>query len=151
MKNTLLLALCCLIGFIIQAQVVQWNFSSKKIADKTYEIHLTATVEEDWHIYSQATPKGGPLATQIIVTKNPLISLAGKFIEIGRMKIYHDDAFDVDVYAYTGTVDFVQIVKLKGNPSKSLRTKVNGTVEFMACTKERCLVPEKRSFSISIQ
>jgi thiol:disulfide interchange protein DsbD len=32
---------------------VQWNFSSKKIDSNTYEVHLTASIEGNWHIYSQ--------------------------------------------------------------------------------------------------
>jgi hypothetical protein len=41
-------------GFISQAQdAVKWNFTAKKIADKTYEIHLIPSVQSPWHIYSR--------------------------------------------------------------------------------------------------
>lgn len=160
MRTILLLMFSCLgLGiFSGNAQeVITWNFFAKKVANKTYEIHLTALIEEDWHIYSRATPGGGPLPTTVTFTKNPLVILQGETREKGARIQYHDKAFDVDVYAYAGTVDFVQVVKLKRNLSSeerspaTLKTKINGAVEFMACTNERCLVPEKKSFSVTIQ
>lgn len=129
-----------------KAQVVKWKYSAKKVGDKTYEVRLSAEVDEEWHIYSQGTPKGGPLPTTINFNKNPLVSLNGKVKEEGKMVFYHDEVFDVDVHAYKEKVDFVQLVKLKSNA----KTKVSGTVEFMACTKERCLTPEKKSFSVVV-
>ncbi|TWI85847.1 disulfide bond corrector protein DsbC [Lacibacter cauensis] len=126
--------------------VVKWNFTAKKIADKTYEIHLAAKLEEGWHIYSQSSPEGGPLPTKIVFSKNPLIMLQGKIREEGKMEIYHEDVFDVDVYSYNNKVDFVQLVKLKANA----KTSINGSVEFMACSNGKCLTPEKVTFSLKL-
>ncbi|MGZ8553853.1 MAG: protein-disulfide reductase DsbD domain-containing protein, partial [Chitinophagaceae bacterium] len=39
-----------------QLNPVSWSFSAKKVADKTYEIHLTATMQSGWHLYSQTQP-----------------------------------------------------------------------------------------------
>ena len=44
---------------------VKWAFAAKKIADKTYEVKYIANIDAPWHIYSQATPEGGPVATKI--------------------------------------------------------------------------------------
>lgn len=128
------------------ANSVNWTFSVKKISEKTYELHLKATVDEPWHIYAQNSPQGGPLPTKISFSKNPLIILSGKVKEEGNMEIYHDEIFDVDVYSYTDTVDFLQTVKLKSNA----KTTANGTVEFMACTREQCLTPQKVRFAIKL-
>lgn len=143
-----LLSFLSVLGISSYAQsVVSWKFSFKKIADKTYEVHLTASVDEPWHIYSQSTPKGGPLPTTISFSKNPIVQLTGKPKEVGEMEMYHDNIFDVDVYSYTSKVDFVQIVKLKS----AVKTNVAGTVQFMACTKEQCLTPQKLNFNIKLQ
>jgi thiol:disulfide interchange protein DsbD len=132
----------------VQAQeVVEWKFSVRKTGTLIYEVHLIATVEEGWHIYSQQTPKGGPLPTKVVFFKNPLVILKGKTKEKGEMEEYHDETFDVDVYAYSNQVDFVQVVQLK----KKIKTRVNGSIEFMACTQERCLSPEKKAFSLSLE
>src|SRR4051812_46116148 len=79
---------------------VSWSFTSKKIADKTYEIHLTAAIAQPWHMYSQSSPDGGPLPTKIAFTKNPLATTEGKTKEEGKMVVKHEDVFDVDVKYY---------------------------------------------------
>jgi len=126
---------------------VKWNFTAKKIADKTYELHIRVKIENGWSIYSQTTPDGGPLATSIHFSKNPLTVLDGKIKEVGAMKKKHEKVFNVDVHYYKDKVDFVQVVKLKTNA----KTSVSGTVEFMVCDEEQCLPPEEVPFKIKLQ
>src|ERR1700744_3977571 len=87
-----------LLGAMAHAQnPVNWKYNAKKIADKTYELHLTATVDDPWHIYSQQTPEGGPLPTAFVFAKNPLVVLDGKVKENGDMQMVHDPVFGIDV------------------------------------------------------
>lgn len=130
----------------VSAQV-NWKFSAKKIDDKTYEIRLKATVDEPWHIYSQSSPKGGPLPTFITFSKNPLVLLQGKPKEEGDMDIEHSEVFGIDVYSYKDSVDFIQTVKLKGK----VKTSLSGSVEFMACTDQQCLSPQKVPFTLKLE
>jgi hypothetical protein len=127
--------------------VVTWNYTAKKIAERTYEVHLTATIQLPWHIYSQTTPAGGPLKTSIAFNKNPMIILEGKMKEEGELKQRHEEVFGVDVRFYANNVDFVQVIKLK---SKT-RTRIFGTVEYMACNDQQCLPPKKQKFSVEIE
>lgn len=123
---------------------VSWSFSSKKIDATTYEVNLTATLDDDWHIYSQTTPDGGPVATTIEFTKNPLVALQGGAKETGKLEKRFEPLFGVDVKQFSGKVSFVQTVKLKGK----VKTTVNGAVEFMTCNDHECLPPAKEKFSI---
>lgn len=125
---------------------VKWRFSSKKIDATTYEVHLIATLENDWHIYSQTTPEGGPVATSISFTKNPLADLQGGAKEVGKLEKRFEPLFGVDVKQFSGKVSFVQTVKLKGK----VKTTVNGAVEFMTCNDHECLPPTKETFSIAL-
>lgn len=125
---------------------VSWSFTSKKIADKTYEIHLTATIASPWHMYSQSSPDGGPLPTKISFTKNPLVTIDGKTKEVGKMETKHEEVFDVDVKQYSNKVDFVQVVKLKSN----VKTNITGNVEFMACDENQCLPPKTVPFTVQV-
>ena len=141
-----------LAGFLSLSQVraqdiVKWNFSAKKIADKTYELHLTPTVQSPWHIYSQRSPDGGALPTKISFAKHPLVTLAGTPKEIGKVVSKYEDVFDVTVQYFDGPADFVQVVKLKS----AAKTNLNGTIEFMACNNEQCLPPATVNFSIPLQ
>lgn len=124
---------------------VQWTFSAKKIADNTYEIHMTARVNDDWHIYSQEAGEG-PFSTVFTFSRNPLVNFEGKVKENGRMKKVFEKSFDSEVRYYENSVNFVQIVKLKGKA----KTNLAGKVEFMVCNDNRCLPPSAVDFKINI-
>jgi thiol:disulfide interchange protein DsbD len=125
---------------------VQWKFSSKKMNATTYEIHLTAKMDENWHIYSQSTPDGGPTPTSISFLKNPLLSLQGQVQEVGKMEKHFERLFGVEVRQFSGKVDFVQTVVVKGK----VKTALNGTVSFMTCNDEECLPAKALKFSIPV-
>jgi hypothetical protein len=136
-----------LLNFSAFSQIpVQWTYSSKKILDKTYEVHIKASVQSPWHIYSQTTPDGGPQPTKITFSKNPLLTVWGEAKEVGKLSRKHEEAFGVDVKYFDGDVDFVQVVKLKSNA----KTNVSGTIEFMVCNDEECLPPTTNKFSITL-
>ncbi len=140
------------IGFLLfnigiaQINPVSWTFTAKKVADKKYEIHLSAHVEQPWHIYSETTPAGGPVPTTINFAKNPLITNEGDIKEAGTLVIKHEEVFGVDVKYFDGDVDFVQVITLKAD----VKTKVNGTVKFMSCNDQQCLAPKTLDFSIEV-
>jgi hypothetical protein len=140
-----------ILGFVIAVTAfsqspVNWNFTAKKITDKTYEVHIKANVQSPWHIYLQSTPDGGPLPTKISFSKNPLIQLQGKPKENGKLVTKHEDVFGVDVKYFDGDVEFVQVVNLKNK----VKTNINGTIEFMACNDEQCLPPATVKFSVMV-
>ncbi len=55
---------------------VQWTYTAKKIADKTYEVHLTASIQNNWHLYSQTQPEDAiNQPTEILFNKNPLVTI----------------------------------------------------------------------------
>lgn len=148
MKHFLFGGLFALLAVSNQAQdPVKWTFSSKKIDDKTFEVHLTATVQSPWTIYSQTTPDGGPLATSFSFNNNPLLILSGKVKEVGTMHKKHEEVFGVDVFYYKDKVDFVQVVKLK----TKAKTNLSGKLEYMACDEEQCLPPKEVTFSVALQ
>src|SRR6187401_2259336 len=138
MKTIFLFASTIVIGLISRSQdIVQWNFSVKNIADKTYEILLTPTLQNLWHIYSQTSPEGGAIPTKISFNKNPLLSIEGKTKEIGKIISKYEEVFEITVKYFEGSVDFVQLVKLKNK----IKTNISGTIEFMACNNEQCTSP----------
>ena len=126
---------------------VSWSFTAKKIADKTFELHFTASIDEGWHTYSQSSPKDGPTPTKISFSKNPLITFSGKIKEIGKLENKYEDVFDVVVKQYADKVDFVQVVRLKADA----KTNLSGTLTFMTCNDEQCLLPKDVPFNIQIQ
>ncbi len=150
MKQLIFFAILSIFTISAFAQIktpVTWSFTAKKIDAKTYEIHLTANIEKDWHVYSQTTPAGGPVATSINFTKNPLIIIDGSAKEIGKLEQHMEPLFGVDVKQFSNSIDFVQKVKLKA----PVKTQISGTVEFMVCNDRECLPPTEKKFSIALK
>lgn len=142
----LLLLFCSPILFGQILNPVNWTVTSKKLKDKTYEVHLTATVNKGWHIYSQFTPDGGPVPTSISFTKNPLFDLVGNAKESGKLEQRHEEIFGVDVKQFSDRVDFVQVLKLKS----PVKTSANIAVEYMVCNDRQCLPPVTKKFSVAL-
>lgn len=128
-------------------QVVQWTTSVKKINEKNYELHLKATVQGNWHLYSQSTPDGGPLPTELSFVKNPLVILEGLAMEKGDLVKKHEEVFGVDVKYYNGSMELVQKISLKAK----IRTNISGTVKYMVCNDRECLPPKTVPFQVAIQ
>ena len=149
MKKFSLLVVGLITASVLFAQSnkqVKWAFSSKKIADKTYEVHMTATINGNFHMYAQNVGVEGPLPTAFVFTKNPLLQLDGKVKEVGKLVKKHESTWGGNVNYYEKTVNFVQTVKVKS----AARTNLAGKVEFMVCDESRCLPPGEVEFSVNI-
>lgn len=150
MKRILILGVLSFISAAIFAQIqnpVTWTYSADKKSEKVYQITITATLPRPWHIYSQTTPKGGPIPTRITFNKNPLLVLSGQAKEVGSLKVDHDPNFGIDVKYFYDKVEFVQLVTLKA----ALKTNLSGSIEYMVCNDSQCLPPTRKSFDIKIQ
>lgn len=151
MKKYLLSGILLLCANFLFAQIqnpVTWTATSKKINDKTYEIRLTANIDNGWHIYSQTTPEGGPIPTSFTFAKNPLLTMNGNAKEVGKLETHKEPLFgNIDVKQFSNKVDFVQKVTLKS----PVKTSVNVAVEFMVCNDKQCLPPKTENFSVALK
>ena len=148
MKKILTAAFLILFAGYANAQInnpVIWTYTAKKIADKTYELHMTAAIGANWHLYAQDAGKG-PEPTTFVFTPNPLVKLEGKVKEIGKQEQSFDKNFNSTLKYYSGKVDFVQKVKVKS----ATATVVKGVVNFMVCNDRQCLPPRDVPFTINI-
>ena len=148
MKKIYLAGLMLFFAGFVHAQInnpVLWSYTAKKIADKTYELHITATINGNWHLYAQDAGEG-PEPTTFKFTPNPLIKFDGKVKEVGKLEKSFDKNFNSVLKYYANKVDFVQKVKVKS----SIATVVKGTVNFMVCNDRKCLPPKDVPFTINI-
>ncbi len=149
MNKSLILGLLLLTATAASAQLnpITWSFSAKKIADKTYELQMTATIQTNWHLYSQVQPEDAvAMPTTFELNPNPLFTLDGKIKEIGKLEKYTDKVLKVSANQYSNTVTFTQVVKMKGNA----KTSITGTVEYQTCDDKKCLPPKKVSFKVAL-
>lgn len=137
--------------FAIQGQTqklapVKWSYQVVKVADKQYNVVLTANVDAPWHIYSQFVKKG-PVPTTVQFSKNPLIVLKGATKEVGKLEKKFDKNFGAVIGSFGGKVQFIQAINLK----VATKTKLTGSIEYMVCNEERCLPPTKQNFEVEIE
>lgn len=150
-KLTLLLTSLTLVAFAGRAQTaenpVSFTYKVQRMSGNIYEVKIAARINKPWHIYSQYTPPEGPsLPTHISFLKNPLVEIVGKPEEKGTLITSHEDIMDVNLKYFAEKVEFIQKVKVKSK----VRTKLRGTIEYMACTNTRCLMPATEKFSLDI-
>ena len=149
MRKLYLLGCLLMAGIAASAQsskAVHWTFTSKKVADKVYEVHMTATIDGSYHMYSQKVGVDGPIPTTFKMTTNPLVTLNGKVQEVGKMVQKKEEVWGGDVFYYEKSVEFVQVVKLKSN----VKTSLAGKVEFMVCNDHECLPPADVDIKVNV-
>ena len=124
---------------------VKWTFTAVKKSDKQYEVVASATIDAPWHMYSQFV-SGGPIPTHFTFSKNPLIQLAGKTKENGKLQKMFDKNLNTELAFFSEKVDFVQTVNLK----VASKTNIVGVVEYSVCNDDRCLPPAKVTFEVAL-
>jgi len=150
MKIISLISFAVLLNLSASAQLnpVSWSFSAKKVADKTYEVQMVATMQTGWHLYSQAQPDDAiAIPTAFTINPNPLFTLEGKIKEVGKMEVMKDKDLGVSANQYSKTVTFVQKIKLKAN----VKTNFKGNVEYQTCDDKKCLPPKTVNFDVAIK
>ncbi len=150
MKKIILFLSIVLVAISATAQLnpVMWTFTAKKVADKTYELHMKATIQQGWHLYSQIQPEDAIAnPTGFTLNSNPLIILDGKIKEIGKVEKYHDAKLGISANQFSNKVEFIQRVKLKAKA----KTNITGSVEYQTCDDKKCLPPKTVNFTIAIQ
>lgn len=154
MKKTFALIPLLFTAWALQAQnpyaqnPVSWNFTSKKVSDKTFEVHLTASIQPGWHLYSQDQPDDAiATPTNVKINNNPLLKLDGKVKEVGNMEKYKDKILGISAHQYSEKVDFVQVIKIKS----SAKTNVSGSVAFQTCDDKKCLPVKTVNFNIALK
>jgi len=124
-------------GIFGNAQIlnpVQWKTKVVQKSATEFELIMDATIENEWHMYSQFTPENGPLPT-VFDYKNAKgnFDLVGKTKESPYKKVYND-IFEVDEYYFAKTAQFKQIIKVTNPKVKEVKVYV----EYQVC-KEQCI------------
>ncbi|MBL4706963.1 MAG: thioredoxin family protein [Flavobacteriales bacterium] len=149
MRTYLLSILMLLSTLFVQAQIytpISWDTEVKELDNGNFELRMTASIDEGWHLYSQTLPSDdGPIATEFTFKESTNFSLIGKVKE-PKAKIEYDPNFDMDLNYFEEGVTFVQEIK---SNSKAAYT-VTAEVYSMVCDEERCLPPEYIDFEFSI-
>lgn len=116
---------------------VSWEGSVEQLSDSEYNLILTASIEPEWHIYSQYTPEGGPLAMTLeFQDQTSAYTLKGPTKESDTIRAYSEE-FGVDEVFFSNAATLTQTITIK---NKSLRY-VEATLFYQVC-KEVCINQE---------
>jgi len=147
MKNLLFTLLSIFVFSSIQAQIldpVKWKTSIEQKSDTEFLLKFDATIQEEWHFFSQFTPDGGSLPTVFIYDgAKGNYQLVGKTTESKYKKVY-SDVFGVDEYMFEGKAQFSQLIKVTNPNLKSIKVEV----EYQACL-EQC-IQQYKSFDFKL-
>lgn len=122
---------------------VKWTSKIEKKGNNAILV-FDAVIEKDWHMYSQFTPEGGPLALEIsFKNQKGNYELVGKAKE-GKTRTAYNDVFEVNETFFEGKAHIEQEIKII-NPN--LKT-VDVDFDFQVC-KEVCINSSKK-FSIAV-
>jgi hypothetical protein len=135
---------CAINGF--SQSPASFSYKVKKLDKQHYELTIAVHIQSPWHIYAQSAP-APVLPTTILFSKNPLVELKDKPVEKGDLVTKHDEVFDADLKYYSGKVEFVQEIRLKA----PVKTNLSGTIQYMACTDEKCIKPAPEQFSVTLE
>ncbi|MBC5836757.1 protein-disulfide reductase DsbD family protein [Flavobacterium muglaense] len=149
MKKIIFLLLGLLAFANVNAQIldpVKWTTKIEKKSENTYLLTFDGVIEKEWHMYSQYTPDGGPLALEVVF-KNA----KGNFSMIGKAKesktrTAYNDIFEVNETFFERKAQIQQEIKVT-NPKI---TKIDAELNYQVC-KEVCINLEKKfSFVIPV-
>ncbi|MFB1022290.1 MAG: protein-disulfide reductase DsbD family protein [Vicingaceae bacterium] len=117
---------------------VSWKTEIKELENGRFELQMTASIEEGWHLYSQSLPSDdGPIATEFTLKESTDFLIEGKVNE-PKPKTEFDPNFDMDLNYFEDEVTFTQVIKSKVPDAY----KMTAEVYFMVCDAEKCLPPE---------
>ena len=133
----------------IHAQVlkpVRWSYAAKRLSKTEAVLFIKATIDEDWHLYSQTVPDRGPTRTSFSFSSSKTYTLIGTTQEPKPLSRF-EKVFGVVVPYFESSVIFQQKVKLNVTGPVT----VKGSLEYMTCNDVKCLPPETMPFSFTIK
>ena len=148
MKRIFLAVTAILITLGASAQIeapVKWSYAAKKVSATEAIVYLKATMQKNWHIYSQTVKEGGPIKTSFTFTPSKNYVPVGKVSEPKPLTKF-ESVFNMNVGYFENSVVFSQKIRLKSAKA----TAVTGKLEFMTCNDAKCLPPDDVAFSIPL-
>lgn len=149
MKHILTLVIVMLLNLNSFSQIlepVKWTTHVEKTSNNEAVLIATASIDDNWHLYSQTVPEGGPVATHFSFEGNSNYLKKGNTSE-GEGHRIDDPVFNMEIKYFAKKALFKQRIKLKTQNSYT----INATVEFMVCDNSRCLPPTEVDLEFEIK
>ncbi len=149
MRRTFAILFLLFAAAALNSQVLEpvtWSFKSEKTGENSYEIVMTAELEEHWHLYAMDIEEGGPIATSFTFEPGEGFTLSGKTFEVTKPEVKFDKSFGMNIGMHSEMAEFRQKVTVAQYPAV-----VKGYVTFMSCDDKQCLPPRDVDFAVEIK
>ncbi|WP_144893605.1 protein-disulfide reductase DsbD family protein [Flavobacterium tiangeerense] len=147
MKKIILLLIAFLAFANGNAQILdpaKWTTKIEKKSDTRYLLIFNAVIDNEWHLYSQFTPDGGPLPLEIIFkNQKGNFKLIGKAKE-SKTRTAFNDIFEVNETFFEKKAQIQQEIEL----TNTKLTEVKVDFNYQVC-KDVCINVEK-NFTVKI-
>lgn len=125
---------------------VKWSSEVKKTGEDTYDLIFNASIQDNWHLYTQNIPEGGPIPTTFnFQNDDKKFELLGTVSE-GESHSSFDKIFEMELSYFDNTAQFVQKIKVL---DPSLAT-INAGVDYQSCDDKQCIF-EMEEFELAIK
>src|SRR5690606_18022260 len=140
MRNllTILVLFITGLGFSQIQDPVKWKSSIEKISDTEYQIKLDATIEGEWHMYSQHNPDGGALPMEFIYENAEGNYEPQGAAQESEYKVAYNDIFEVDEYYFAKEAQFTHNIIITNPEVQNIQLDVF----YQACT-DMCISFDK--------
>jgi thiol:disulfide interchange protein DsbD len=123
---------------------VKWQTKVEKNSDTEYNLVFEADIDDDWHIYSQYTPEGGPLNFEV-----DFLNINGNYELIGVLKegkTYKEfnEIFGVNEIFFSKKAILNQKIKILNPENKQIE------VEFFYQVCKTVCINETKNFILSL-
>ena len=115
---------------------VTWTTQAKQIDSLTYDVVITATIEEKWHLYATEMPKDGPLPTEFTFQDStPIGPLTHSELITG-----YDPIFEMELSYFDIKATFYQTLVVANESVQDI--KVN--LIYQACNDKLCIFRDEQ-------
>ena len=115
---------------------VSWTYTTKQLSDCEYDLIFTATIEKNWHLYSQIPVTDGPLPTVFMFDPSTDYQLVGKTTEPKPIE-KEEEVFGPGIIIKYFEDKAVFHQKIKVLTEKPI--KITGAIDGMACSDMQCV------------
>ena len=115
---------------------VTWTTQAKQIDSLTYDVVITASIEEKWHLYATEMPKDGPLPTEFTFQDStPIGPLTHSELITG-----YDPIFEMELSYFDIKATFYQTLVVADESVQDI--KVN--LIYQACDDKLCIFRDEQ-------
>ena len=115
----------------------------------TFDVAISARVDDEWYVYSVTQGPGGPVPTSIVVGPTAVFTRRGA-IRGPDPKSAYDPNFEIQTEKYEGAFVLTVPVALAATAPGSGAT-LSVAVTYQACTNRLCLPPQTETLRVPVR